>query len=433
MGSHLTKEDEKIVDRAIDYMELTKMQNQFIDELSGGQRQRAYIAMVIAQDTEYVLLDEPTNNLDIYHSTNMMKIVRRLCDELGKTVTDSFRLFTIKVKGDKTMCKIFSVLLAGVMMISMAVCGNTANNDAASSDTTAQRVTLTTKNGAGEMVEIDFPSDPKRLAVMDLGALDILDNIGYGERIVGVSKGSSIDYLQDYLANDALLYLGTVKEADMEALMESEPDIIFIGGRMSAMYDELVKIAPVYMVYTDTQIGVVESTAVNAKNIASLFGAEDKVDELMADYSTRIDALKAVAEGKTAIVGMVNAGGFGLLGNDGRCSIIGREIGFENVGVDADVDTSSHGNEASFEFVLSKNPDYIFAMDRDAAIGTEGARLAAEVLDNELIHKTDAAQNGNVIVLEHSNVWYTAEGGITALGVMLSDLEGTLLRSSEEN
>ena len=62
------------------------VRDRFIDELSGGQRQRAYIAMVIAQDTEYILLDEPTNNLDIYHATNMMKIVRRLCDELGKTV-----------------------------------------------------------------------------------------------------------------------------------------------------------------------------------------------------------------------------------------------------------------------------------------------------------------------------------------------------------
>ena len=67
-------------------MELEEFQDRFIDELSGGQRQRACIAMVIAQDTEYVLLDEPTNNLDIYHATNMMKIVRRLCDELGKTV-----------------------------------------------------------------------------------------------------------------------------------------------------------------------------------------------------------------------------------------------------------------------------------------------------------------------------------------------------------
>lgn len=85
-GSHLTEEDEKKVSQAISYMELTDMQDRFIDELSGGQRQRAYIAMVIAQDTEYVLLDEPTNNLDIYHATNMMKMVRRLCDELGKTV-----------------------------------------------------------------------------------------------------------------------------------------------------------------------------------------------------------------------------------------------------------------------------------------------------------------------------------------------------------
>lgn len=85
-GGRITKEEEKIIDQAIAYMELQEFEDRFIDELSGGQRQRAYIAMVIAQDTEYVLLDEPTNNLDIYHATNMMKIVRRLCDELGKTV-----------------------------------------------------------------------------------------------------------------------------------------------------------------------------------------------------------------------------------------------------------------------------------------------------------------------------------------------------------
>jgi iron complex transport system ATP-binding protein len=82
----LTIDDQDIIDKAISYMELENFQDCFIDELSGGQRQRAYIAMVIAQDTEYVLLDEPTNNLDIYHATNMMKLVRRLCDELGKTV-----------------------------------------------------------------------------------------------------------------------------------------------------------------------------------------------------------------------------------------------------------------------------------------------------------------------------------------------------------
>jgi len=85
-GSHMNEEDKRIINKAIEYMELTEMDGQFIDELSGGQRQRAYIAMVIAQDTEYVLLDEPTNSLDIYHATNLMKTVRRLCEELGKTV-----------------------------------------------------------------------------------------------------------------------------------------------------------------------------------------------------------------------------------------------------------------------------------------------------------------------------------------------------------
>lgn len=85
-GSQLTAEDEEMIDRAIAYMELDELADRFIDELSGGQRQRAYIAMVIAQDTEYIFLDEPTNNLDIYHATNMMKIIRRLCDELGKTI-----------------------------------------------------------------------------------------------------------------------------------------------------------------------------------------------------------------------------------------------------------------------------------------------------------------------------------------------------------
>lgn len=85
-GNRLTVEDQKMIDQAIAYMELQDFEDRFIDELSGGQRQRAYIAMVIAQDTEYVLLDEPTNNLDIYHASKMMRTVRRLCDELGKTV-----------------------------------------------------------------------------------------------------------------------------------------------------------------------------------------------------------------------------------------------------------------------------------------------------------------------------------------------------------
>ncbi|MGD6801300.1 ABC transporter ATP-binding protein [Rossellomorea aquimaris] len=82
----LTQEDEKVVDQAIDYMNLRELENRFMDELSGGQKQRAFIAMVIAQDTDYILLDEPLNNLDMKHSVQIMKMLRKLVDELGKTV-----------------------------------------------------------------------------------------------------------------------------------------------------------------------------------------------------------------------------------------------------------------------------------------------------------------------------------------------------------
>lgn len=82
----LTKEDHVYIDEAIRYMELEDMQDRYLDQLSGGQKQRAFIAMTIAQDTDYILLDEPLNNLDMKHSVQIMKVLRRLANELGKTV-----------------------------------------------------------------------------------------------------------------------------------------------------------------------------------------------------------------------------------------------------------------------------------------------------------------------------------------------------------
>lgn len=82
----LKAEDNEKIDEAIDYMNLVDIQHNYLDELSGGQRQRAFIAMVIAQDTDYILLDEPLNNLDMKHSVQIMKILRKLAEDLGKTV-----------------------------------------------------------------------------------------------------------------------------------------------------------------------------------------------------------------------------------------------------------------------------------------------------------------------------------------------------------
>lgn len=85
-GGRLTTDDRDHIDRAIDYLDVGAFRTRFLDELSGGQRQRAFIAMVLAQDTRYVLLDEPLNNLDLRHMTEIMKLLRRMADELDKRV-----------------------------------------------------------------------------------------------------------------------------------------------------------------------------------------------------------------------------------------------------------------------------------------------------------------------------------------------------------
>ncbi|WP_192977890.1 iron ABC transporter ATP-binding protein [Mammaliicoccus vitulinus] len=82
----LKKEDHIMIDKALEYLGLTNIQNKYLGELSGGQKQRAYIAMTIAQDTDYILLDEPLNNLDMKHSVQIMKILRRLVKEMNKTI-----------------------------------------------------------------------------------------------------------------------------------------------------------------------------------------------------------------------------------------------------------------------------------------------------------------------------------------------------------
>ena len=322
------------------------------------------------------------------------------------------------------MKKLFSVLLA----LSMLLVGAMAMAE-------SETVMIQSLNGAGEEIELTVPANPKRIAILDMASLDILNSLGVSDRVVG-SATTKLPYLSDIVNAEDVANLGTIKEADLEAVMACEPDVIFIGGRLSKNYDALSEIAPVVYLSTDSELGVVESVRKNAGIVASMFGLEDKVDELMSGFDARIatlaeaakdKALAAFAQGKNAVIGMCTSGSFNVMGNDGRCSIIGREIGFENVGVDANIDTATHGNEASFEFVVKQNPQYIFVLDRDAAINVEGAQLARDIMENELVMGLDAYQEGHVVYLANPAVWYTAEGGVTALDIMLSDIESALL------
>ena len=409
------------------------------------------------------------------------------------------------------MKKTFSLILAFALILSMAACGNQNNSetdagagnvggtiseqnsddgnnsesvasnedesDAASSGQDGasgnpETIVVTGMDSAGEPIEVTVPYKPERVVVLDLANLDILDNLGLGDCVVGAPT-ITLPYLQSY--NDDLPIVGSVKTPDLEAVMACEPDLILMGGRMAEYMDTLGEIAPVLRLTTVSDDGLVEAIRSNAKIVGAIFGETEQVDALLAQYDARIATLAEFAQGKTCVLGMSTSGSFNLLGNDGRCSLIVNEIGFNNIGAEAATtesgsgrsgghgssgdsgegdsgergghgssegtgsghggsddssessgSTPTHGNEVSFEAIVALNPEYIFVMDRDSAINATGAQMAQEIMENELIMKTDAYQNGNMVILENPGIWYLAEGGITSLGIMLSDLEAAL-------
>ncbi|MBF4501914.1 ATP-binding cassette domain-containing protein [Savagea sp. SN6] len=100
----LTLEDEAIISKYIDFLDLTELENRYLDELSGGQRQRAYVAMVLCQETEYVLLDEPLNNLDIARSVQMMEHLRAAAKEFGRTIVTVMHDINFAAKYSDRIC-----------------------------------------------------------------------------------------------------------------------------------------------------------------------------------------------------------------------------------------------------------------------------------------------------------------------------------------
>jgi len=100
----LTKEDEQIITKYIDFLDLTALENRYLDELSGGQRQRAYVAMVLSQETEYVLLDEPLNNLDVARSVQMMEHLRHAANEFGRTILTVLHDINFAAKYSDRIC-----------------------------------------------------------------------------------------------------------------------------------------------------------------------------------------------------------------------------------------------------------------------------------------------------------------------------------------
>ncbi|MBQ6867954.1 MAG: ABC transporter substrate-binding protein [Clostridia bacterium] len=297
-----------------------------------------------------------------------------------------------------------------------------------------EKITVQSLNANKEMADLEVPFDPQRIAILDMAALDIIDSLGLGDRIVGSAK-VTIEYLTQYNPDDSdgkIANLGSVKTADMEQVAACEPEIIFIGGRLSKEYDNLSAIAPVVYLSVDYEKGVVTSTADNAKTIASIFGLEEEIEAKMEGFQTRIDALNGIISGKDILLAMYNNNAMSLMDTESQLNILAAELGGNNLGETVgEVDKAAHGEDSSWETIVNLNPEYMFVLDRSTATGAadEGVLGAREVIENDLIKELDVYKNGNIVYfIEHANVWYTSTGGIQALDTMLADLEAALIK-----
>lgn len=339
------------------------------------------------------------------------------------------------------MKKMISMLLVLVMALSLAACGTTGNTETTGSNETTnapeetkpQTITIQALNANKEMADIEVPYDPQRIAILDMPALDIVDALGLGGRVVGSAK-VTIEYLTQYNPDDsngAILNLGSVKTADLEQVAICEPDIIFIGGRLSSMYAELEAIAPVVYLAVDYEKGVVESTRYNARTIASIFGKEAEVDAMFDGFQPRIDALNAVLNGRNILLAMYNNNAMSIMDTQSQLNILAAELGGNNLGETVgEVEKATHGEDASWETIVNLDPEYIFVLDRSTATGAadEGILGAREVIENDLIKELDCYKEGKIVYfIRHANVWYTSTGGVQALDTMLADLEADLL------
>ena len=309
-----------------------------------------------------------------------------------------------------------TLTVAGIVIVAiLAIFGFTRFNTQGKS---AEGETVTVTHISGET---EITKNPKKVVVFDYGILDALDALEV--EVTGVVKSSLPDYLKKYDA-DNYEAIGGLKEPDMEKIYEIQPDLIIISGRQASYYEELSKIAPTI------NLGVVSedymgSFTENMNVLGQIFDKEKEVKNKLAEVEKSIKNLneKATEMNVNGLITLANDGEFSVYGEGSRFGILHQEFGIKPV--DTTIEDSTHGVKSTFEYIVEKNPDYLFVVDRSAVTG--GSKSAKELFENELMKKTDAYKNGNIVYLDAA-VWYTAIGGFTSTEKMVDEVSNAVLK-----
>lgn len=271
---------------------------------------------------------------------------------------------------------------------------NIANNDAVSIPT----VDVDTVKG-----KVTLPMNPSPIVVYDMTLMQDLAALDVA--VDGIPSGLHLDNLQSKVQPDPK-EVGTVFEPDLEALNAMQPQAILVGSRMAEKYNALLSIAPTLDMSIDTA-NIYESSKQRLHDLGALFGKSDQALKLQQDIDGLIVQTQALTKNKgNGLVVMVNGNKLSAYGAKSRFGFVHTVLGVPMV--DNKIEDARHGQPVSFEYLQKTNPDWLFVIDRSAAIGEDSAGAQA-VLDNPLVAQTTAWKKDQVVYLSPDS--YLAFGG----------------------
>ena len=310
-----------------------------------------------------------------------------------------------------------AMMTALVATVSLAGCSSADPSDAASSDTntenqSADKAPNVADNAAVAVTTVDIdtvkgkvslPINPSPIVVYDMSLMQDLAALDVA--IDGKPSNLKLDNLQSKNQPNPK-EVGTVFEPDLEALNAMQPQAILVGSRMAEKYNALSSIAPTLDMTIDTA-NIYESSKQRLHDLGALFGKSDQAAKLQGNIDSLINETQALTKNKgNGLVIMVNGNKLSAYGDKSRFGFVHTVLGVPMV--DNQISDARHGQPVSFEYLQKTNPDWLFVLDRSAAIGEDGAGAKA-VLDNPLVAQTTAWKKGQVVYLSPDS--YLAFGG----------------------
>lgn len=313
---------------------------------------------------------------------------------------------TMKTQASWAQAAVLSLLASAVLAVS----------NPTSADGAGPSSEIVVKTNRGEK---SVPANPQTVIVYDLASLDTLDALGV--EVDGVPEAPYPQALAHF-GDGGPEKVGTLFEPDFEAVNALQPDLIVTGSRSMDKTEALSAIAPTIDMTVDPD-DYLESAIDRIKALAAIFDKSEEAETRIANLRASIETLRDDAsEAGTGLILLTTGNKVSAFGPGSRFGILHDAFGIAPA--DQGFGEGSHGEAVSFEYIVETNPDWLFVIDRDAAIGQGSAKA---LLDNALVRRTIAWTKGQVVYLDPGD-WYLAGSGLRALQTAVDQLDAALNR-----